>query len=54
MTNEVSTHQCDQVSTARYQYYYLEAQYMTHKVVRISETKYLMLDVSTTTLRPSI
>ena len=54
MTHEVSTHQWDQVSTARCHYYCNEAQYMTHEAIHISETKYLMLDVSTTTLRPRI
>ena len=32
MTHEVSTHQLDQVSTARGQYYYLVSNNMTHEV----------------------
>ena len=42
------------VSTARCQYYYLESNYMTHEDSTHQWDQYLLLDVSTTTLRPSI
>ena len=48
LTLEVSTHHWGKVYIARGQYYYIESQYLTPKA------KYLLLEVSTTTLSPSI
>ena len=49
LTHEVSTHHWGQVSTARGQYYYIEALYLTQLSVHITETKYLLLEVNTST-----
>ena len=57
LTHEVSTHSWGQVSTARGQYCYITTLNLSiwHiKSVHITEAKVLLLEVSSTTLRPSI
>ena len=50
----VSTHGWGKVFTAGGVYYYIESQYLTHEVITLPEAKFLLLEVSTTTLSPSI
>ena len=54
LTHEVSTHPWRQVSTAKGQYNFIVSNIWHMKSVHITETKILLLEVSTTTLSPSI
>ena len=54
LTHEVSTHPWRQVSTAIGQYIYIVSNIWHMKSVHITETKILLIEVSTTTLSPSI
>ena len=53
LTHEVSTHSWGQVSTAKGQYNYIVSNIWHMKSVHITEAKYLLLEVSTTTSSPS-
>ena len=54
LTHEVSTHPWRQVSTAKGHYNFIVSNIWHMKSVHITETKILLLEVSTTTLSPSI
>ena len=54
LTHEVRTYPWGHVSTAKGQYNYIVSKYWHMKSVHFTETKVLLLDVSTTTLSPSI
>ena len=55
LTHEVSTHHWNQDYTARGQYFYKESNYLTPRIsVHMTEAKFLLLEVCTTTLSPSI
>ena len=54
LTHEVSTHPWGQASTAKGQYYYNESKYLTPEVSTHHWGQVLLLEVSTTTLSPSI
>ena len=54
LTHEVSTHPWRQVSTAKGQYNCIVSNIWHMKSVHITETKILLLEVSTATLNPSI
>ena len=54
LTHKVSTHPWRQVSTAKGQYNFIVSNIWHMKSEHITETKILLLEVSTTTLSPSI
>ena len=54
LTHKVSTHPWRQVSTAKGQYNFIVSNIWHMKSVHVTETKILLLVVSTTTLSPSI
>ena len=54
LTHEVSTHPWRQVSTVKGQYNYIVSNIWHMKSVHITETKIVLLEVSTATLSPSI